>query len=99
MLRFLPFLIGLALSIYAVVDCIQTEDSRVRGLPKIVWVFIILLFPFAGAAAWFVAGRPPRSTAPPRTQFDRWQDHSRDHGRKAGPPKGPDDDPDFLKGL
>ena len=99
MLRFVPFLLGLALSIYTVVDCIQTEESRVRGLPKIVWVFVILLFPFAGAIAWFLAGRPLRAGGPPPPSSPRWQDDSRGGRRPAGPPKGPDDDPDFLKGL
>lgn len=98
MLRVLPFLIGLALSIYAVVDCVQTDDSRVRGLPKVVWVFVILLFPYAGAIAWFIAGRP-QPNGPPPTQFNRWQDRSPGGRRRNEPPKGPDDDPDFLKGL
>lgn len=58
MLRFLPFLLGLVLSVYAVIDCIRTDEDAVRGLPKLVWVFVILLFPFAGSIAWLVAGRP-----------------------------------------
>lgn len=64
MLRVLPFLIGLALSIYAVIDCVRTDESRVRGLPKLAWVFVILLFPLAGSVAWLVAGRPQRVSAP-----------------------------------
>lgn len=85
MVRVLPFVIGLALSIYAVIDCVRTPEDEVRGLPKIVWVFVILLFPIAGSIAWLVAGRPQslRLPTPPR----------------AAPPRGPDDDPDFLKGL
>lgn len=68
MLRVLPFVLGLTLSIYAVIDCVRTEESLVRGLPKLVWVFVILLFPFAGSVAWLVAGRPPRARpiTPPR---------------------------------
>ncbi len=87
MIRLLPWLLAIALTIYAVVDCIQTDDSRVRGLPKVVWVLVILLFPLVGPIAWFIAGRPERPQAgrsqPPRRQ----------------PPRGPDDDPDFLRGL
>ncbi|MEO7268306.1 MAG: PLD nuclease N-terminal domain-containing protein [Knoellia sp.] len=66
MLRFLPLLIALALSIYCVVECVQSDDHKVRGLPKLVWVFVILLFPFAGSIAWLVAGRPKMT--PPRRQ-------------------------------
>lgn len=61
MLRFLPLLIALALSIYCVVECVQSDDHQVRGLPKLVWVFVILLFPFAGSIAWLVAGRPKKT--------------------------------------
>ena len=57
MLRFLPAILALVLAVYSVVDCVQTPDDRVRGLPKIVWVFVILLFPFAGSAAWWFAAR------------------------------------------
>lgn len=58
MLRILPVIISLALSIYCVVDCIKSDNDAVRGLPKLVWVFVILLFPIAGSLAWLFAGRP-----------------------------------------
>ena len=87
MIRLLPWLLTIALTVYAVVDCIQTDDARVRNLPKLLWMLLILLFPLVGSIAWFIAGRPqqPRAqggpTHPPR------------------PPRGPDDDPDFLRRL
>jgi hypothetical protein len=87
MIRLLPWLLTIALTVYAVVDCIQTDDARVRNLPKLLWMLLILVFPIVGSLAWFIAGRPerPRSqggpTHPPR------------------PPRGPDDDPDFLRRL
>ena len=77
MLRFLPLLVALALSIYCVVDCVQSDDSQVRGLPKLIWVFVILLFPFAGSIAWLVAGRP-KTTRPPRRQMPRGPDDDPD---------------------
>ena len=73
MLRFLPVVISLALSIYCVVDCIQSNDGSVRGLPKLVWVFVILLFPFAGSLAWLFAGRP-KATPQPRRPLPRGPD-------------------------
>ncbi|MCZ4122175.1 PLD nuclease N-terminal domain-containing protein [Streptomyces sp. H39-S7] len=83
MVRYLPFLLVLALWIYAFIDCLNTPEEDVRGLPKVVWVIIILLFGevLVGPIAWLVAGRNRhRAPAPPR-----WV--------------APDDNPDFLKGL
>ena len=77
MLRVLPVLIALALSIYCVVDCVQSDDSQVRGIPKLIWVFVILLFPLAGSIAWLVAGRP-KATPRPRRQMPRGPDDDPD---------------------
>ena len=63
MIRLLPWLLTIALTVYAVVDCIQTDDAQVRDLPKLLWLLLILLFPIVGAIAWFIAGRPQRGTA------------------------------------
>ena len=59
MLRYLPFLLVLALWIYAFVDCLNTPEEQVRGLPKVIWVIIILLFGevLVGPVAWLVAGK------------------------------------------
>ncbi|HET6693883.1 MAG TPA: PLD nuclease N-terminal domain-containing protein [Pedococcus sp.] len=87
MLRVLPWLLAVALTIYAAVDCIQADEQRVRNLPKLVWVFLILLFWVVGPIAWFVAGRPQGGRPRP----------GRSH--RPPPPRGPDDDPDFLRNL
>ena len=96
MIRALPFVVELALVLYALIDCLQTDDALVRNLPKVLWVFIILLFPLVGPIAWLVAGRPQRTG--PATGGPMWGPRQT---RRQGPPrpKGPDDDPDFLKGL
>lgn len=85
MTRVLPVLIGLGLAIYALVDCIQTDEAKVRGLPKLVWIILIVLITFVGPIAWLIAGKE-RSLP------------GRDRRQRRGP-LGPDDDPDFLKGL
>jgi hypothetical protein len=90
MLRLLPGLLTVALTVYAAVDCIQTEEQSVRNLPKLVWVFLILLFPVAGPASWLIAGRPQRSAPGSRGGGP---------GHRSQPPRGPDDDPDFLRRL
>ncbi len=86
MLRVLPTLVLLVLTIYALVDCIQTEESRQRNLPKVLWLLLILLFPVVGPVCWFLAGRsgPARRGRP---------------GNRPPYPRGPDDDPDFLRNL
>jgi hypothetical protein len=90
MLRLIPWLVVLGLTIYALVDCAQTPENAVRSLPKLVWAFLILLFPLVGSISWLVAGRPerPGRQQPPR----RGPSHPR-------APRGPDDDPDFLRRL
>ena len=85
--RVLLTLALLGLTIYALVDCIQTEESRQRNLPKIVWLLLILLFPAVGPVAWLLAGRPGPA------QRGRGGPTSRPS------PRGPDDDPDFLRNL
>jgi hypothetical protein len=87
MARVLLVLIPLAMTIYAVIDAIQTEDTRVQHLPKIIWILLILLFPWVGAIAWFFTGR------------QRGPQSGRQRPNRPSAPRGPDDDPDFLRNL
>ncbi|MFI1969378.1 hypothetical protein BLA24_14125 [Streptomyces cinnamoneus] len=93
MLRYLPFLLILALWIYAFVDCLNTPEDEVRGLPKLAWVFVILLFGevLVGPVAWIMAGRP-RAAAGPRSYGRRGADKERRW-------VAPDDNPEFLRSL
>ncbi|MEU7201589.1 PLD nuclease N-terminal domain-containing protein [Streptomyces sp. NPDC045470] len=97
MLRYLPFLVILALWIYAFIDCLNTPENQVRGLPKIAWVFIILLFGevLIGPVAWLVAGRPRREHAGGGAASP-WPRGGRGAARKW---VAPDDNPDFLRSL
>ncbi|MFE9838334.1 PLD nuclease N-terminal domain-containing protein [Streptomyces sp. NPDC005551] len=94
MLRYLPFLLVLALWIYAFVDCLNTPEEEVRGLPKVVWVIIILLFGevLVGPVAWLVAGKVRHAPANGSTPSRRHRDH---RTRQLAP----DDDPEFLDSL
>ena len=91
------FLIDLALLVIALIDCLSTDDSEIRALPKVIWVFLILLFSPVGPIVWFVAGRPQKN-AQPRTGV--W-------APGAGFPEAtrprrqlaPDDDPEFLRNI
>lgn len=95
MIRYLPFLIEIALLVYCLIDCIQTDVPR--NLSKTTWVFVIILLPIAGGVAWLVAGRPehrPRRNVPwPSTQTAGFPDYERPRR------PSPDDDPEFLAGM
>jgi hypothetical protein len=87
MLRYLPTLLVLALWIYAFVDCLNTPEEDVRGMPKLAWVFVILLFGgvLVGPIAWLIAGRARRDPADATAAPGQWI--------------APDDNPEFLKSL
>ncbi|MGY0059549.1 PLD nuclease N-terminal domain-containing protein [Streptomyces sp. LZ34] len=94
MLRYLPFLLILALWIYAFIDCLNTPEEEVRHLPKVVWVIIVLLFGevLIGPIAWLVAGKNRTAVA----------GAAGGRGSSPGPRQqwiAPDDNPEFLKSL
>ncbi|MFF1358151.1 PLD nuclease N-terminal domain-containing protein [Streptomyces sp. NPDC058297] len=94
MLRYLPFLLVLALWIYAFIDCLNTPEEEVRGLPKVVWVIIILLFGevLVGPIAWLVAGKVRHAPAGGATPSEWHRNHRTTF-------VAPDDNPEFLHSL
>jgi hypothetical protein len=44
-------------TVAVLVDVITKDDSQVRYLPKLVWVFIVLFFPIVGSLVWLLVGR------------------------------------------
>jgi hypothetical protein len=87
--RFLPFLISLVLSVYALFSCIQTRDEDVPYLPKLVWIILIVFVPFVGPIVWLLVSR---------TEGVRRERTARP-GKPTARPVAPDDDPDFLASL
>ncbi|MEU5895879.1 MULTISPECIES: PLD nuclease N-terminal domain-containing protein [Streptomyces] len=87
MLRYLPFLLVLAVWIYAFIDVLNTPEKEVRHLPKVVWVIIVLLFGevLLGPVAWFVTGKKRQAPGTSGGGRTRWV--------------APDDNPEFLKSL
>jgi len=73
----------LILTVYTLVDCALFERSRVRGLPRWVWIVVIVLVPLIGPLLWLFVGRG-RGGSPVGRSFRT---------------VAPDDDPDFLKSL
>lgn len=52
---------GLALWIWALVDCIRVPDDRYyRAGTKLIWVLVIVLLQVIGAIVYLVAGRPEK---------------------------------------
>ncbi|MEU3556421.1 PLD nuclease N-terminal domain-containing protein [Streptomyces fragilis] len=103
MLRILPLLLVLALTIYAFIDCLNTPEEDVRVLPKPIWAMLILLLGTAliGPVAWLVAGKVRHGGGAEEGSFGP-------RGGQRGGPRGgqrrqrfvaPDDNPDFLKSL
>ena len=92
-------LIDLALLVVALISCLSAEEGEIRALPRIAWVFLILLFSPIGAIAWFVAGRPARPVR--LSNGTTWRPGSGfpERERPRAAPVAPDDDPEFLKSL
>ncbi|GAB1641926.1 PLD nuclease N-terminal domain-containing protein [Krasilnikovia sp. MM14-A1259] len=91
-------LLDLALLVAALIDCLSADEFAIRALPRVVWVFLILLFSPIGAIVWFVAGRPARPVRLSNGQV--WRPGSGfPESERPRRPVAPDDDPDFLRGL
>jgi hypothetical protein len=88
--RFLPFLISLVLSVYALFSCIQTRDEDVPYLPKLVWIVLIVFVPFVGPIVWLLMSR---------TEAVRRERAAVPKAKPTSRPVAPDDDPDFLASL
>lgn len=88
----LLFLVQIVLAVCALISCLSTADGAARGLPRLLWVLVILFFPLVGSIAWFLAGRP---AAPARPGVAG--DDPAPRGRPR--PLAPDDDPEFLDSL
>jgi hypothetical protein len=90
--------------IFCMIDVITTPKEQIRNLPKLVWVFIVILLPDVGSIAWLIAGRnwekAAARAAQPRTSpgASRWAS-PRASGRASGGASNPDDDEEFLASL
>ncbi|WP_084469451.1 PLD nuclease N-terminal domain-containing protein [Jiangella gansuensis] len=82
--RVLPIVVAIALLVYALIDCLQTDSARFRSLNRFIWVAIIVLIPLVGPLLWLAIGkaREQRRPVPPPSR-----------------PVAPDDDPEFLRQL
>ncbi len=62
------------LMVGALVDMITLDASRVKYLPKMAWIIIVILIPLIGGILWFIIGREYQPRASRGTVGDprRW---------------------------
>jgi hypothetical protein len=77
-------LMAIGVTIYAAVDCVRSDDTEIRSLPKSLWLLLILCIPPFGGALWILLGRQSAPGSPKSRRLRTI---------------GPDDDPDFLSSL
>ena len=88
MVRLFVFLAAVQLVLLVLALISVLSASRVRTMPRALWVLVILLIPLLGPLAYFLWGRPK---AAPRENGPVLRHKSR--------PAAPDDDPDFLRSV
>ncbi|MCF8609084.1 PLD nuclease N-terminal domain-containing protein [Gordonia sp. HY285] len=70
-------LIVLVVWVAALIDVIVAEEYRVRHLPKVAWVLIVILLPLVGSIIWFLVGRPEGVAASPPTRTTGFPEYER----------------------
>jgi hypothetical protein len=114
MLKGLLALASVALTIFALADCIQTSDDQVRGIPRWGWIILVVLVPWIGPITWLLVGKDrflrSDEPGPGRTSGGGsglgggpgTRPGMRPTGgrpsRRSGP-MAPDEDPEFLRKL
>src|SRR6188474_1132254 len=56
-------LVATAFWVFTIVDCAVQPAIRHRGVPKPVWLVIVVLLPVLGGILWFVVGRSRETAA------------------------------------
>jgi len=97
MLRVLLPLIAVGLAVYALVDLASSDEEERGGIPKGLWIVLIVLLPFLGPIAWIVI---KRSSSRGSSRYGATGRPGGSSGgtarRRRSAPVAPDDDPDFL---
>ncbi len=88
LLPYIPILIAVGLTIFTVIDIALIDRSRVKGLPKLIWILICIVVVVIGPVLWFLLGRE-------RLIDPRKAGSFGPRPRRNGP-VAPDDDLEFL---
>ncbi|PUB30198.1 phospholipase D-like protein [Promicromonospora sp. AC04] len=101
--RILFILVVVGLMVYALVDVWGSEEDERGGLPRWLWVLLIVLLPLLGPISWIVvrvtarrSGTGPGPSSGPGTGGSRPTVPPRPGPRRPSGPAAPDDDPEFL---
>jgi hypothetical protein len=94
-------LLMLAVWLFCIIDVITTPESQCRHLPKLAWLFLVIVLVDLGSIAWLVAGRDWAGRGQPGlghrgSTGGRYPEYERP-GRFAA--SNPDDDERFLSQL
>jgi hypothetical protein len=99
--RVLLILVIVGLMAYALTDVWGSDEDERGGLPRWLWVLMIVLLPLLGAISWIVVRIAARRsgagpTPGPGTGGSRPTSPPRPGPRRPSGPAAPDDDPEFL---
>ncbi|TRW44448.1 PLD nuclease N-terminal domain-containing protein [Georgenia yuyongxinii] len=102
--RLFPVILLVAVIVYALIDCVRTPGDRMpAGIPKFLWLVLIVVFPGLGALAWIVISRIALAEASrqagTRPQPGLWSAEPTRRTPWRSGPVAPDDDPEFLARL
>jgi len=97
MSRVLLTLLAVGLAVYALSDCATSAEDDRSGIPKGLWIVMIIFLPFVGPLAWILVSRTQRSrhAAAGGAGSPRRPSTGGARRRSSGP-VAPYDDPDFL---
>lgn len=96
-------LIAVGLAVYALADCAASDEEERGGIPKGLWIVLIIFLPLLGPTLWIFVKRSQRSrhgaggrgTPPTRFRGSGTGSGAVPRPRRRGP-VAPDDDPEFL---
>jgi Phospholipase_D-nuclease N-terminal len=98
MFRALAVIAAFALLVYALADFANSDERDRGGIPRWLWVLIIVVLVYFGPLAWIVFSHSRRVAAktPSRGGGSFPQPRTAPSRRRPDQPVAPDDDPDFL---
>ena len=98
MVRALPYIVPIALALYALIDLSRSQVVERAGIRPLAWVAMIVLLPVVGPVAWIAVSRSRRvgGTSRPASPGRPSMPGGPVRPTRRPGPVAPDDDPDFL---
>jgi hypothetical protein len=89
--------LALGFWIFCLLDVITAESSRIRNLPKVFWLLLVVVLFALGGLLWLVLGRPTDRAWVPGG--DRLRPEGERPRRAATRPLGPEDSPEYEERM